>query len=218
VKTDPEKATADTPESRTAASERDVTELTPSERARKFGESAIRTPANVVTFLRLLFSVPVLVWILDEGDATWGTLTGWLVLWLTDGLDGVLARRDGTTRSGAFLDPLADKILVLGGFIALGIRGDFAWVPIAIVVVREVVALLYRSLEGRRGVSLPARRLGKWKANAQFLAVTVVLFPPTADIGWLHDTMLWIAVALSIVSFVDLVRASAAASERDNAV
>jgi CDP-diacylglycerol---glycerol-3-phosphate 3-phosphatidyltransferase len=186
----------------------DETELTPTERARRFSESAIKTPANAVTFLRLLFSVPVLVWILDEGDATWGTLSGWLFLWLTDGLDGLLARRDGTTRSGAFLDPLADKFLVLGGFLALGIRGDFSWVAIAIVTGREAIALVYRSLEGRRGVSLPARRLGKWKANVQFLAVTLVLFPPTEDLGWLHDGVLWLAVAFSVVSFVDLVLAA----------
>ena len=83
------------------------------ERVRKFSESAIKTPANAVTFLRLLFAIPVLVWILDEGHATWGTFAGWSVLWVTDGLDGWLARRDGTTRSGAFLDPLADKALVL---------------------------------------------------------------------------------------------------------
>ena len=97
------------------------------ERAKRFGETAINTPANIVTGLRLLFTIPVLVWILDEHDATWTTFTGWMVLWVTDGLDGWLARRDGTTRSGAFLDPLADKVLVLGGFFALAIRGDFAW-------------------------------------------------------------------------------------------
>jgi CDP-diacylglycerol--glycerol-3-phosphate 3-phosphatidyltransferase len=178
------------------------------ERARRFGETAIKTPANVITFLRLLFAIPVLVWILDEGRATWGTFAGWMVLWLTDGIDGWLARRDGTTRSGAFLDPLADKILVLGGFIALAIRGDFAWVAVAIVVAREVFVSLYRTLEGRRGVSLPARKLGKWKATIQFFAVATVLFPPTADVGWLHDVALWAAVVLSIVSAVDLFAAA----------
>ena len=150
-------------------------ELTPTERIRRFGETAIRTPANMITLLRLLFSIPVLVWILDESHATWGTFAGWCVLWLTDGLDGWLARRDGTTRSGAFLDPLADKILVLGGFFALAIRGDFAWIPVVIVAGREVFVQVYRSLAGRRGVSLPARQLGKWKANVQFLAVALNL-------------------------------------------
>jgi CDP-diacylglycerol---glycerol-3-phosphate 3-phosphatidyltransferase len=174
------------------------------ERVRKFSESAIKTPANAVTFLRLLFAIPVLVWILDEGHATWGTFAGWSVLWVTDGLDGWLARRDGTTRSGAFLDPLADKILVLGGFIALAINGPFAWVPVGIVAGRELFASAYRVFWGRRGYSLPARRLGKWKANVQFLAVALVLLPWTANDPSVHDVALWTAVAFSVGSLIDL--------------
>jgi len=203
-------ATSSGGEKREKAEPRELSEISQemAMRARRFGETAIKTPANIITFLRLLFAIPVLVWILDEGHATWGTFAGWMVLWLTDGIDGWLARRDGTTRSGAFLDPLADKILVLGGFIALAIRGDFAWLPVAIVVAREIAVSLYRTLEGRRGVSLPARKLGKWKANVQFLAVAAVLFPPTADVGWLHDVTLWAAVAMSVVSAVDLFVAS----------
>jgi CDP-diacylglycerol--glycerol-3-phosphate 3-phosphatidyltransferase len=175
------------------------------ESVRRFGETAIKTPANAVTLVRLLFAIPVLVWILDEGKATWGTFAGWLVLWLTDGLDGWLARRDGTTRSGAFLDPLADKILVLGGFVALAINDNFAWIPVGIVAAREIFISVFRIVEGRRGVSFPARRLGKWKANVQFLAVALVLFPPTADNTDVHDIALWTAVAFSIVSAIDLV-------------
>jgi CDP-diacylglycerol--glycerol-3-phosphate 3-phosphatidyltransferase len=182
-------------------------DLTPTERARRFGETAIRTPANAITLLRLLFAVPVLVWILDEPSDTWGTFAGWFVLWVTDGLDGWLARRDGTTRSGAFLDPLADKILVLGGLFALAIRGDVSWIPVSIIGGREVLVSVYRSYAGRRGISVPARRLGKWKATIQFFAVALVLCPLSADAGWLHDIVLWTAVGLSVVSAVDLVRA-----------
>jgi CDP-diacylglycerol--glycerol-3-phosphate 3-phosphatidyltransferase len=178
---------------------------TPAERARRFGETAIKTPANVITLMRLLFAVPVLVWILDQHDSNWGTFAGWFVLAVTDGLDGWLARRDGTTRSGAFLDPLADKILVAGGFVALAIRGDIAWLPVLIVVGREVGVSIWRSLAGRRGVSVPARRLGKWKANAQFFVVGLVLFPPTEDLPNLYNAFLWLAVALSVISALDLV-------------
>jgi CDP-diacylglycerol--glycerol-3-phosphate 3-phosphatidyltransferase len=175
---------------------------------RRFGETAIKTPANAVTLIRLLFAIPVLVWILDAQVATWGTFAGWMVLWITDGLDGWLARRDGTTRSGAFLDPLADKLLVLGGFVALAIRGDFAWIPVVIVCVREVGISGWRAVASRRGVSIPARPLGKWKVNVQFFAVAAVLFPPTADWGWLIDAVLWASVGMAVISAVDLVVAS----------
>jgi CDP-diacylglycerol--glycerol-3-phosphate 3-phosphatidyltransferase len=173
---------------------------------RRFGPDAIRTPANAVTLVRLLFTVPVLMMILDGdvGDKSWTAFTGWLMLWVTDGIDGWLARRDGATRSGAFLDPLADKVLVLGGFFALAIRGDYAWVPVVVVAGREVVVSAYRSIVARRGRSVPARRLGKWKANVQFLVVALTVLPFTARESDLHDVLLWTAVAFTIVSAVDL--------------
>ena len=72
---------------------------------------------------------------------------------------------------------------------------------------------MYRSLAGRRGISLPARRLGKWKATIQFFAVALVLCPATADWGEVHDVVLWIAVALSVVSAIDLLTHRTAATE-----
>jgi CDP-diacylglycerol--glycerol-3-phosphate 3-phosphatidyltransferase len=172
---------------------------------RRFGESAIATRANAFTIARLVLTAPVLLLIVVEG-ASWVTVTGWVVLACTDGVDGWLARRDGTTRSGAFLDPIADKFLVLGGFVALGIRGDFAWVAVALVAARELGVSAFRSLAGRRGISLPARQLGKWKANVQFAAVVVVLFPPTADATALQSVVLWVAVAITLLSGLDIVR------------
>ena len=179
--------------------------MTSPTRVKRFGETAILTRANVVTIARLVFTIPVLLLMLDQGSS-WTTFIGWFVLSVTDGLDGWIARRDGTTRSGAFLDPLADKFLVLGGFIVLAVNGDFAWLPVGIVVVREVGISVYRSGASRRGISLPARQLGKWKAVFQFLAVGFVLLPWTADLGWFHDIMLWTAVGISVVSAIDIVR------------
>ena len=136
--------------------------------------------------------------------AYWLTLHGFDVSWLCL-LDGWLARRDGTTRSGAFLDPLADKFLVMGGLIALAVRGDFAWLPVVIIGAREVFISVYRSAAAKRGISMPARPLGKWKASFQFFAIAAALFPPTADTPWVADTALWIAVVMTVVSGIDLV-------------
>ena len=173
----------------------------------RFGPDAIRTPANVVTIVRLLFTIPVLMMILDgdPGSESWTTFTGWLVLWVTDWLDGWLARRDGTTHWGAFLDPLADKVLVLGGLITLAVRGDFGWIPVIIIGAREVFISVYRAMAARRGITMPARMLGKWKANVQFLAVALALFPPTAGTAWVADAALWVAVVMTVVSGIDLV-------------
>ena len=173
-------------------------------RVRRFGDGAIATPANFITVARLVLAVPTLLLVVDVGS-TWLTFSLWFVLTTTDGLDGWLARRDGTTRSGAFLDPLADKFLVLGGFFALGINGDFSWAAVIIVTVREVGVSMYRSYVARRGLSLPARRLGKWKAFFQFIAVGFVLLPLTYGWATFHDALLWFAVGLSVVSGLDIV-------------
>ena len=175
----------------------------PAARVRRHGDDAIATPANLVTIARLILAVPTLLLIIDQGSS-WLTFGLWFVLTTTDGLDGWLARRDGTTRSGAFLDPLADKFLVVGGFFALGINGDFSWAAVIIVTAREVIVSMYRSYAARRGISLPARKLGKWKAFLQYLAVGAVLFPPTYEWATVHDVILWLAVGMSVVSAIDI--------------
>jgi CDP-diacylglycerol---glycerol-3-phosphate 3-phosphatidyltransferase len=173
--------------------------------ARRFGTGALATRANYVTLARLVFAVPTLV-LIEQRGASWTTVGLWFVLSCTDGLDGWLARRDGTTRSGAFLDPLADKFLVLGGFAALGLRGDFDWIPVGLVTGRELGISAYRALAGRRGISLPARQLGKWKTVFQLLAVGSVLLPWTSDLAGLQQAVLGIAVALTVVSGLDILR------------
>ena len=84
-----------------------------------FGPSALATPANAVTITRLLLAIPLLMLIADH-PSSWPATALWIILCITDGIDGYLARRQGATRSGAFLDPLADKVLVLGAMIATG--------------------------------------------------------------------------------------------------
>jgi CDP-diacylglycerol--glycerol-3-phosphate 3-phosphatidyltransferase len=172
---------------------------------KRFGTDALATPANFITLGRLLFAVPTLL-LIERDGATWLTWALWFALCITDGVDGWLARRDGATRSGAFLDPIADKVLTLGGFVALVSRGDVWWLPVAIMAAREIWISAYRVVAGRKGISLPAVRLGKWKAFFQMLSVGALVWPVTADIDWLCLAVLWIAVTLTVVSGIDIVR------------
>ncbi|HEV3281529.1 MAG TPA: CDP-alcohol phosphatidyltransferase family protein, partial [Acidimicrobiales bacterium] len=91
-------------------------------RATTFGPSAVLTPANGITVLRLL-ATPVLIGLIMAWGANWFTFVFGGVLALSDGVDGWLARKQGTTNSGAFLDPLADKVVVLGALFALVAKG-----------------------------------------------------------------------------------------------
>lgn len=167
-----------------------------------FGPSALVTPANGVTLARVAFT-PVLLAMIAGSGASYPTLALWIALAATDGLDGYLARRHGTTRSGAFLDPLADKLLVLGAMVVLAAGGGFWWVPVALIAGREVAMSAYRSWVGRRGVSIPARWSAKVKTVVQEVAVGCALFPPLADgAPVVADAVLWLAVVLTLVSGV----------------
>ena len=100
-----------------------------------------------------------------------GDRDGWAGVASTDFLDGWVARRQGATTSGAFLDPLADKVLVLGALGALAAVGLTSWVPVVVIAGREVAVSAYRSSVARHGVSVPARRLAKLKTASQDLAI-----------------------------------------------
>jgi CDP-diacylglycerol---glycerol-3-phosphate 3-phosphatidyltransferase len=179
----------------------------PVSRISRFGPSALLTPANFVTVLRFALTIPLLRIISFDG-VSWRATVGWVILACTDGLDGWLARRDGTTRSGAFLDPLADKFLALGGLATLAANGIFPWVAVTLIAVREFGISAYRTAAGRRGVSLPARQLGKMKTVFQLVAVGVALCPSTAELSGLSLSILWMAVGLTVVSGFDIVLAA----------
>jgi len=167
-----------------------------------FGPSALATPANAVTLVRILVLPLLIVLILDDG-AEWPALALWTVLAGSDCFDGWLARRHGATRSGAFLDPLADKFLVLGAMIALVAKGVLWWLPVAVIAVREVALSAYRSYVGRRGVSVPARFQAKVKTWLQAIAVGLAIAPVSGDAyRALLLTVLWAAVALTVVTGV----------------
>jgi CDP-diacylglycerol--glycerol-3-phosphate 3-phosphatidyltransferase len=164
-----------------------------------FGPSALATPANAVTLLRVAATPLVLVVTASRG-ASWTSFLLWVVFAGTDGLDGFLARRQGTTRSGAFLDPLADKFLVLGAMFVLVAKSVFWWLPVALITVRELGISAYRSVLGRRGVSVPARASAKAKTLVQSMAVGFALMPPTAKHPTVANGLLWLGVLLAVVS------------------
>jgi CDP-diacylglycerol--glycerol-3-phosphate 3-phosphatidyltransferase len=164
-----------------------------------FGPSALATPANAVTVARVA-ATPVLLAIVLAGGATWPALALWFALSVTDGVDGYLARRMGTTRSGAFLDPLADKFLVIGAMAALVAKHVFWVVPVALVAAREAAISVYRAYMGQRGVSVPARWWAKVKTVVQDVAVGFALLPLTKDRPGVANVWLWASVVLALVT------------------
>jgi CDP-diacylglycerol--glycerol-3-phosphate 3-phosphatidyltransferase len=178
-----------------------VTEQVPATRQFTFGPSALATPANAVTVARLL-AAPVFVAMLVVWGATWFNVVVGLVVAGSDGLDGIMARRQGTTRSGAFLDPLADKAVVLGAMGALAYEGHLPWLPVILIAVREIGMQLYRSWVGRRGVSIPASKGAKLKTFVQDLAIGMCIIPPIAPHHDVGVVVVWVAAALTVLTGV----------------
>ena len=163
--------------------------------------NAIATWANAVTVGRILVSPLMFVVIPDYPGGSWVAFVLWFVLCSSDGIDGYLARRHGATRSGAFLDPLADKVLVLGAMFTLVSRDVYWALPVLIIAAREVAISMYRVMVGAKGISVPASRLAKWKTVFQQLSVGFAIIQLTADKAtWIWLWLLWIAVAFTTVS------------------
>ena len=165
------------------------------------GTTAIKTWANLITTARLLLA-PIMFWLIpDHNRGAWPAFLLWFCLCWSDKFDGMLARRHGTTSFGAFLDPLADKVLILGAMFSL-VSNDTYWlVPVLIITVRELGISFYRTFVGAKGVSVPASSLAKLKTLTQQLSVGFALWPWFArDAQWLWKSLLWISVVLAVVS------------------
>jgi len=182
------------------------------EKRHAFGPSALATPANALTLARL-FAAPLFgVAVAETGHPAWWLFAVWFVLGSSDYFDGIVARRHGPTRSGAFLDPLADKFIALGALCALAVIGEVTWVPVGLIAVRELAMSAFRIRAGQRGVSIPARPLAKLKTLVQDGAIACALVPElgTDHLGIVR-VVLWVAVALTLVTgfeyFLDAQRA-----------
>jgi CDP-diacylglycerol--glycerol-3-phosphate 3-phosphatidyltransferase len=135
---------------------------------------------NGITFFRVVL-VPVLMTFLLV-DVKYGDLLALAVFVLaaaSDSLDGYLARRfRQTTTLGAFLDPLADKLLVAAALISLIELGELsAWVAM-VVIAREFAVTGLRMMAAVEGTVIPASKWGKAKTASQMLAIACLIIEP----------------------------------------
>src|SRR5690606_19265733 len=98
------------------------------------------------------------------------------------------------------LDPLADKVLVLGGVGVMCLEGQFPWAALVLIALREIAVSWFRAGFVRRGLAVPASSLAKWKTFLQLGAVGWVTLPPTNDLHWLSLGTLWAGVIVGLVS------------------
>jgi cardiolipin synthase len=127
---------------------------------------------NILTVLRLIGTAPV-VWLILEREFRWALLVSFLIA-VTDSIDGWMARKwKLESRFGAIMDPIADKLLVGSGFVALWYVGSMPLWLVVMALGRDLVIILAAAVLNRvKGVrDFPPSRLGK--ANTFILMCTV---------------------------------------------
>ena len=161
---------------------------------------------NKLTLLRIIL-VPVFMVVLYWGfpGATWVALAIFIIASLTDMLDGKIARKYHlVTNFGKFMDPLADKLLVCSALICLIELGQIpAWVVI-IIISREFIISGFRLVASDNGVVIAASYWGKFKTVFQMTAV-ILLILNLEPLKLVADIVLWIAVALTVISLADYI-------------
>ena len=142
-------------------------------------KAGILNPANVLTILRILL-VPLYMWLFSRG--LWITAVCALVVFIiaaiTDLYDGKLARsRKEVTKFGKFLDPLADKFLVIGALVQFWTMGLVNIWLVGVIVVRDIWVTIMRIMAIKKGKELKTSRDAKLKTTIQLtVVITIIVF------------------------------------------
>lgn len=176
--------------------------------------------ANKLTVTRMIMIPVFLIFLLSPIDL--GTLSFghfllpfshllaalvFIIASITDLLDGQIARkRHLVTNFGKFLDPLADKLLVMSAFVSFTGMGRMASWMVIVILAREFAVTGLRLVAAGEGDVIAASKIAKWKTFSQMLAIIFFLFNniPFGIEGFPFDQiLLWIAVILTILSGAD---------------
>lgn len=168
------------------------------------------TGPTYLTISRMILSVASFVFVLLPYD--WAKITALVVFIIgaiTDRIDGKWARATKqVTDLGAFLDPVADKMLVNLAFLALVYLNIVPVWVFAIIIVRDLAVDGMRMMMARDGVTISASFYGKLKTTVQLTALIILLlnlianFEPFAIIG---NIALYLALALTVFSGADYI-------------
>jgi cardiolipin synthase (CMP-forming) len=168
---------------------------------------------NIPNFITLgrVIAVPVVFWLLVNGQGQ-AAFFIFVAAGVSDAVDGYLAKRfNWQTELGAHLDPLADKLLIVSIYIALGVRRELPlWLVLA-VVSRDILILMAVMLSWllNHPVRIQPLAVSKLNTAAQLLLASTIL----ADLGFgfgLENTrivLIWITGVLTVLSLMAYLRA-----------
>ena len=161
---------------------------------------------NAITLIRIAF-VPIFLWLIFAYDSTvhqrWITVLVFILLIVTDGIDGQIARRRNLiTNLGKLLDPIADKFLLSGALISLSLLGRIDWWITILILIRELGITVYRLVVAKRRV-LAAGAGGKLKTVLQSVAIGFFVSPLAeywSPVSYIQSVILYAALVSTLVS------------------
>ena len=157
---------------------------------------------NLLTGFRIAV-IPFLIaaYYLEPPWSTWGPVLLFVTASATDWFDGALARAwNAGTKLGQFMDPIADKLLVVAVILMFAVDGRIEGihvVPAIVIMCREIFVSGLREFLAFRNAEMPVSLLAKWKTATQMTALTVLMLPfVEAQLPGL--VLFWIAAALAL--------------------
>jgi cardiolipin synthase len=164
---------------------------------------------NLITLARIL-SVPIMVWAIATGWMLFAFVL-FLAAGVSDAVDGYLAKRFGmTSELGSYLDPLADKALIVSIYVTLGISGDIPRWLVILVASRDIMIVGAVILSWLVGKPLPMKPLLVSKLNtaAQIVFAGLVLasLGLRFDAHWIVDALMAAVAVLTLLSVAAYVR------------
>lgn len=169
------------------------------------------TTPNILTLGRIA-TTPILIYLLLQSGPMAAALAAivFFLATITDFLDGYIARSYGSGSTlGKFLDPLADKVVVISALIMLAGTPQLPRVPawiVAVIVIREIMVTGLRAIAAAEGMVMAAEELGKYKMVLQSIATQGLLIRYTyfhIDFFAAGMFTLWIAMVVSVWSGID---------------
>lgn len=171
---------------------------------------------NKLTIFRVVLIVPFVVVLLGGETGWFGSnrlipdiiaLVIFVIASLTDLIDGKIARKYNlVTNFGKFMDPLADKLLVSAALIALVEMGRIPGWVVIIIISREFIISGFRLIASDNNVVIAASYWGKFKTTFQMVMVCLLIVNLGVMFRWvqvLTDVIMWIALALTVISLID---------------
>jgi len=158
---------------------------------------------NLISLARLLM-VPVVIWLVLDGDLL---AAFWLFVaaGVSDAVDGFIAKRfNAGSVLGGFLDPLADKALLVSVYVTLGYKGYLENWLVIMVVFRDLLiiggALLFHTIT--QSLTMTPLKISKINTAAQIVLAAVMLAAGgfEVDFGWARDALVYLVAATTLAS------------------